>query len=190
MANYSEMVAEFQQRFPALAEELGPENTERLVRGTTLLELPAGRRIIRDRMPVDSLYLILKGEAAISVEEGRRAVQLGTVGAGQWLGEVSVLSGERLASSTVTSTTPIRMLRLRHEKFEELILAEQTIASVLLRQLVGMLADRLRLSVRSFTSVSMPAAGPEGSEPPPEFDPTRSEGRNWIRAFFRSAAGT
>lgn len=188
MASSAEMIAEFQQRFGALAQELGSANTEILVKSTTTLELPAGRKIIRDRMPVDSLYLVLNGEVSITVEEGGRAVQLGTVGAGQWLGEVSVLSGELLASSTVTSSTPVRLLRLRHEKFEQLILSNYAIASVLLKQLVGMLADRLRASVRSFGSVTTAADDPHA--PPANFDPTRTEGRNWISSFFRKASGT
>lgn len=188
MANNPQMIAEFGQRFPALAQELGPRNTEILVNSTTTLALPAGRKIIRDRMPVDSLYLVLEGEVAITVEEAGHAVQLGSVKAGQWLGEVSVLSGELLASSTVTSTTPIKALRLRHEKFEELIATNYEIANVMLRQVVGMLADRLRVSVQSFGSVT--SASQDGHEPAAGFDPTRTEGRNWIRSFFRKASGT
>jgi CRP-like cAMP-binding protein len=189
MASSSDMIAEFQQRFSALARDLGPANTEVLVKSTTPLELPAGRKIIRDRMPVDSLYLVLNGTVSITVEESGRAVQLGSVGPGEWLGEVSVLSGELLASSTVTSSSPVRLLRLRHEKFEQIISTNYAIASVLLRQLVGMLADRLRASVRSFGAITTTAADdPNG--PQAAFDPTRTEGRNWISSFFRKASGT
>ena len=189
MASTSDMIAEFQQRFSALARELGPANTEILVKSTTALELPAGRKIIRDRMPVDSLYLVLNGTVAITVEESGRAVQLGSVGPGEWLGEVSVLSGELLASSTVTSTSPVRLLRLRHEKFEQIISTNYAIASVLLRQLVGMLADRLRASVRSFGAIT--STVPDDTHPAQAaFDPTRTEGRNWISSFFRKASGT
>jgi CRP-like cAMP-binding protein len=189
MAVTAEMIAEFQQRFGALAQELGPANTGILMKSTTTLELPAGRKIIRDRMPVDSLFLVLNGDVSITVEEGGRAVQLGMVGPGQWLGEVSVLSGELLASSTVTSATPVRLLRLRHEKFEQLISSNYAIASVLLKQLVGMLADRLRASVRSFGSVTTTIAD-DSLASQPAFDPTRTEGRNWISSFFRKASGT
>lgn len=189
MPHSPEVVAEFERCFPALASQLGPKNTEVLVNSATSLELPAGRKIIRDRMPVDSLYLLLKGEVAITVEEGGKSIQLGTVSPGQWLGEVSVLSGELLASSTVTSVTPVKMMRLRHEKFDELIASNHEIASALLRQLVGMLADRLRTSVRSFSDVTAaPAADAEPAQA--DFDPTRTEGRNWIRSFFRKATGT
>jgi len=188
MQDALEIIADFRQGFPTLAQELGPRNTELLIKATTSLALPAGRKIIRDRMPVDSLFLVLGGEVSITVEEGGQAIQLGTVGAGQWLGEVSVLSGELLASSTVTSTTAVRMLRLRHEKFEQLISTHFDIATILLRQLVGMLADRLRHSVSSFGDITSADQG--GHAPEPTFDPSRAEGRNWIRSFFRNSSGT
>src|SRR5689334_9175685 len=91
---------QFADRFPALAAALGPQNLAVLTRAMTMVELPAGRRIIRDRMPVDSLYFVLEGRVSILIEEGGRAITLGELGPGEWLGEVSVLSGEMLASST------------------------------------------------------------------------------------------
>jgi len=183
LATDSRTISEFSGRFPALADELGPDHLARLLDATTTLELPAGRKVIRDRMSVDSLYMILDGKVSISVEAERRAIKLGELGPGEWLGEVSVLSGELLASSTVTTETPVRFLRLRHEKFEELIWNSQEISSVLLRQLVLMLADRLRKS------------GATLREPPPietiVADGTDMPGgaadgkaRNWLESFF------
>ncbi|HEX5464408.1 MAG TPA: cyclic nucleotide-binding domain-containing protein [Burkholderiales bacterium] len=174
------MIAELEERFPEMAEALGPRNLEILFRATTSLELPAGRKVIRDRMPVDSLYLILDGEVTISVEEGGRSVHLGEVGAGQWLGEVSVLSGEFLASSTVTTATPVRMLRLRHQAFEDLIATNYEVASVLLRHFVALLADRLRTSVRSFGAAQDGAEGGQRAAAP------AAESRGWIRSIFSS----
>ncbi|HET7635067.1 MAG TPA: cyclic nucleotide-binding domain-containing protein [Burkholderiales bacterium] len=174
------MIAELEERFPEMAEALGPRNLEILFRATTPLELPAGRKVIRDRMPVDSLYLILDGEVSISVEEGGKSIHLGEVGPGQWLGEVSVLSGEFLASSTVTTATPVRMLRLRHQAFEDLIATNYEIASVLLRHFVALLADRLRTSVRSFGAVQ------DGTEDGQRTATPVAESRGWIRSIFSS----
>ena len=139
-----ELVAEFHSKFPQLAQDLGPDNLHTLLAVCTAVEIPSGRRLFRDRMPVDSLYLVLEGELAVSVQEGQKTLELAVVKPGEWLGEVSVLSGELLASSTVIARTPARLLRLRHQAFEDLIRRDQHIASALLRHLVGMLADRLR----------------------------------------------
>lgn len=188
MTHTPELIAEFQKRFPALAGELGPRNTETLVNATTALEFPAGRKVIRDRMPVDSLYIVLDGELTISVEENRKSIRLGEVGPGQLLGEVSVLSGELLASSTVESKTPVKLLRLRHEKFGELIATNYEIASALLKQLVGMLADRLRASARSFSEQSAEGdALPHAHGPD---DASANRGQNWLKSFFDRVPGT
>ena len=179
----SKLTSEFSARFPALAEELGPANLETLLAATTSLELPAHRKVIRDRMPVDSLYLILDGKVSISVEANKRAIKLGESGPGEWLGEVSVLSGELLASSTVTTETPVRFLRLRHEKFEELIWKNAEVSSVMLRQLVLMLADRLRKSGATLKQpppvVTVAADGGDG-----EAAQAGGKGRNWLDSFF------
>ncbi len=180
-------VAEFTTRFPALADELGPENLETLLGATTVLELPARRKVIRDRMPVDALYMILEGRVEISVEEYGQSITLGHLGPGEWLGEVSVLSGELLASSTVTTETPVKFLRLRHQAFDELIATNQEISSVLLRQLVLMLADRLRksgstmknpLKIQKVTDMLDTSRAPE-----------RAPARNWLESFFSRQSG-
>jgi CRP/FNR family cyclic AMP-dependent transcriptional regulator len=177
----SKLITEFSAKFPALAEELGSANLETLLAATTPLELPARRKIIRDRMSVDSLYLILEGKVSISVEANKRAIKLGELGPGEWLGEVSVLSGELLASSTVTTETPSRFLRLRHEKFEELIWKNAEVSGVLLRQLVLMLADRLRKSGATLKQPP-PVQTVEASDADPT--PSNVKGRNWLESFF------
>ena len=184
----SQTIAEFSTRFPALADELGQANLTKLLESTTSLELPAGRKVIRDRMPVDSLYMILDGKVSISVEASGRSIKLGELGPGEWLGEVSVLSGELLASSTVTTDTPVKFLRLRHEKFEELITKSQEVSSVLLRQLVLMLADRLRKS--GTTLKEMPRI--ETIMETADVAPMAAEGkpRNWLESFFGKPGGT
>ncbi|MCE9641750.1 MAG: cyclic nucleotide-binding domain-containing protein [Betaproteobacteria bacterium] len=176
------MIAEFSTRFPALANELGPGNLDTLLGATTVLELPARRKVIRDRMPVDALYMILEGRVEISVEEFGQAITLGHLGPGEWLGEVSVLSGELLASSTVTTETPVKFLRLRHQAFEDLIANNQEIASVLLRQLVLMLADRLRKSgttMKNPLKIQKVTDAQDGGGVP-----ERAPARNWLESFF------
>ncbi len=181
------MREEFEKQFPQWAQALGPKNVADLLAATSKLELPANRVIIRDRMPVDSLFLILSGEVSITVEENKKSIKLGVIGPGEVLGEVSVLSGEQQASSTVTSLTPVRMLRLRHQSFEDLVATNYAIASVLLQHFVDMLADRLRASVKSFSDLK------GGTLPPPrsELDDTLTRsGKNWIKSFFDKLPGT
>jgi CRP-like cAMP-binding protein len=150
--------AGFARQFPQIAADLGPENLRLLLDMMSELHMPAQRKIIRDRMPVDSLYFVLDGRMAISIEEAGRQIPLGESGPGEWLGEVSVLSGEMLASSTVTTLTPVKLLRLKHQAFEDLLHQQPQIAAVLLQQLTDMLADRLKTSLASGTAPVTAAA--------------------------------
>lgn len=145
------IAAEFKNRFPAVAEELGPNNLARLLDACVVVDLPPGRQLFRDRMPVESLYLVLDGELVATVENGteslkKATLKVGHVKPGDWLGEVAVLSGEMLASSTVTTLTRCRALKIRHQDFERLVLHDEDISHVVLGQLVDLLASRLRES--------------------------------------------
>jgi len=170
---------EFERSFGDWVQALGPRNTEILLKATSSMELAANRVLIRDNMPVDSLYLILDGQVSISVEQNGRSVVIGTVGPGQVLGEVSVLSGKLEASSTVTSATPVRLLRLRHQAFEKLIATNYEIANVLLRYFVTMLAERVRTSIHSFAELK-----DRGVKPVPAAAQAQEKGKDWIRSFF------
>ena len=136
----------FVRTFPALAAELGDSNIDSLLAACRLVELAPDRKLFRDRMPVESLYLILEGELSVSLEEGDKAFSLGTAGPGQWLGEVSVLSGSMLGSATVTTLTPVSALKLHFQDFDRLIRDNDHIANALLSDLIGLLAARLRIS--------------------------------------------
>lgn len=135
----------FSMHFSMLKEELGEINTEVLLKSMTLLELPAGRNLTRYRMPVDSTYFIVGGSVEVTVNEGKGIITLEhSLDHGHLLGEVSALSGDYLASATVTTVTPSRFLRLRHQALEELLTSNQDISTILLRYFVLMLSDRLR----------------------------------------------
>ena len=138
--------AEFQRRFPAVSAELGPENLARLLDACTVVDIAPRRKIFRDRMPVDSLYLVLEGEMLASVEDGSKTLEVGHIRPGDWLGEVAVLSGEMLASSTVTTTSRCRALKIHSRDFENFVIHDADISHVLLGQLVDLLAERLRES--------------------------------------------
>ena len=148
----------FCQHFSTLAQELGPVQRTTFLKSVTVLELPAGRKLIRHRMPVDSIYLIVAGTVEVTVEDAQVSTVLSRLGPGQWLGEVSALSGELMASATITTQTPARFLRMRHQMLEDLITTNQEVASVLLPHLVLMLSDRLRQSYRREAALALTEA--------------------------------
>lgn len=138
------VIAEIETRFPKLLGDLGHTNLEVLLAAASVQEIPSGRALYRDRMPVEYLYFILAGTLHVSVELSGKSMSLGTVHPGEWVGELSVLSGELLASATVVAETPCWVLKLHHLSFEKLIGENDAIAQVLLEQLIELMAKRLR----------------------------------------------
>lgn len=139
------VVAEFEERFPKISEELGPENLELLLDGASILELVAGRTLIRDRMPVDFLYFVLDGSLGVFIEDAGKSRRLNTVKPGEWLGEISVLSGEFIASATIVTDTPCKLVKVHHITFGKLIAENEAVAKVLLEHFIALMAKRFRL---------------------------------------------
>lgn len=138
------VAAEFTRRFPHIAEKLGPSHLSMLLDGASVLEVPAGRAVIRDRMPVDFLYFVLDGTLGVYIEEGDKSLHISTVQPGEWLGEISVLSGDLLASATIIPDTSCKLLKIHHITFENLIAENEVVAKVLLEDLIALMAKRLR----------------------------------------------
>jgi len=137
---------EFQTKFRDAADELGPDNVKRLLSVCSETTLPADRRLFRDRMPADSVYVVLEGELVATVDNSGHTVEVGRIHPGDWLGEVAVLSGNRIASSNVSSVTPCRLLKLRAQDFENLALHDEEISHVLVGRMIELMAARLRSS--------------------------------------------
>jgi CRP/FNR family cyclic AMP-dependent transcriptional regulator len=137
---------QFKASFPQLAEDLGQPNLDLLLDGASAVEFPAGRKVIRDRMPVEHLYFVLAGTLSAYIEDGGNSRHLAVVGPGQWLGEISVLSGEMVASATVVTDSPCKLLKVHHLTLQKLIVGNETVAKVLLEALIALMAERLRES--------------------------------------------
>jgi CRP-like cAMP-binding protein len=138
------VVAEFAACFPKMAEELGRQNLESLLEGASEQEYPAGRTLIRDRMPVDYLYFVLSGTLSAYIEEDGNSMLIASIKPGEWMGEISVLSGEFMASATIITNTPCKLVRVHHLTFEKLIAENETVAKVLLDHFIRLMAERFR----------------------------------------------
>jgi CRP/FNR family cyclic AMP-dependent transcriptional regulator len=138
------ILAEFAAAFPAIAEQLGPANLGLLLEGASTQEYPAGRTLIRDRMPVDYLFFVLSGTLSAQIEEGGKSMQIATIRPGEWMGEISVLSGEFVASATTVTLTPCKLLKVHHLTFEKLISNNEAVAKVLLGHFIRLMAERFR----------------------------------------------
>jgi CRP-like cAMP-binding protein len=130
-----------------LARQVGEEPATVLLERASLIECEQGEVIMQDQGEVDSLYLLLSGRLALSVEMAGHTIQLGEVDTGNWVGEVALFSGSHLAVSRVEAVTAATLLRLPFGAFHSLIQEHPTTACRLTHVLIGMLIQRLRATV-------------------------------------------
>ncbi|HEY8353947.1 MAG TPA: cyclic nucleotide-binding domain-containing protein [Methylophilaceae bacterium] len=137
---------QFKRIFPQFAGRLSQAGLNRLLKNCSRIEFKSGRELFRDKMPTDGILFILSGEASIYVENDEgHTVNLGKVTAGQILGEVSVLSRQMVASSTVQAVSNVTALKLKHQPLESLLTSDDT-GPALLDLLSEILAARLRVT--------------------------------------------
>jgi len=138
------MLVEIQEQLPAFARQVGQEGLARLLEVSSRVGLHAGDRLLRRGQPTDSLYLLVAGTLAAQVQHAQRTVEVGRIGAGAWIGEVSVLSGQMTASADVVAVDEVVLLRLRHQAFFELTGHFNPLADALVRMMVVTLTARVR----------------------------------------------
>ena len=88
----------------------------------------AGERILRRGMSGSGFYVILDGEATVTLGDQ----QLNVLRSGDFFGEISTLLDEPLTAD-ITATTPVRVLEIAAPKLEAFLLSYP---KVMLRMLV------------------------------------------------------
>jgi CRP-like cAMP-binding protein len=104
-------------------------------RAATQADYSAGQLMCREGDVGRELIMIVEGEASID----RGGVEIATVGAGAFIGEMSLLDGGP-RSATVTSTSALKALVLPTREFWQVIDEVPAIA----HRLLATLAERLR----------------------------------------------
>lgn len=95
----------------------------------------AGARIVRKDQRAESFYVILDGEATVSLGGGKSHV----LRAGDFLGELALFDGKP-RSATVTAKTPLLTMRIARRPFLKLVGSDSELALGLLKAM----SERLR----------------------------------------------
>lgn len=141
--------ADLLQKLP-LFSKLTFEETQRLAAIATFHEVPAGAIVIEQNALGDGLYIVVKGEAAVSRDrdhDGRHddSEVLGKLGPGELFGEMSLVD-DLLTSARVTTTAPSRLLKLPRREFEALLASDDRLSIKVYKSFCRTLSDRLRKS--------------------------------------------
>jgi CRP-like cAMP-binding protein len=107
------------------------------------LEFKAGRTVIGEGQPQESLYLLLHGRLnAVHKVEGGEA-PLGTIRDGEWFGEVNIFDPQQ-ASAMVVAHGDARMWRISRANLEEFLNTHPLLGCQLLLGVGEVLARRTR----------------------------------------------
>ncbi|WP_447973126.1 cyclic nucleotide-binding domain-containing protein [Nitrospira sp. Kam-Ns4a] len=102
---------------------LSAEQVQTLARGARSQEFLPGEKVVRQGEPGEELFVILDGAADVVLEHEGEEKILNTLQAGQFFGEISLLTGEP-RSATVVAKTPLRVM----------VLGKQTLSGIIVEQ--------------------------------------------------------
>lgn len=122
---------------------MNSEQAMRLAGVCTVREIRTGERLFVQHDPADRLYLVFKGQVAIS--GGSPPTTIGTVRAGETCGEVSLLSA-RPHSATATAEGQVEAAELLQRDLADLIRRRPDIGVIIYRNLAVGLGDKLMRS--------------------------------------------
>jgi 1-acyl-sn-glycerol-3-phosphate acyltransferase/CRP-like cAMP-binding protein len=132
-------------------EGLLPEDRAELVRHARLVDYEPGRRIVTEGEPGTTFAILVSGQVRLSF-----AVKGGAPAAGDPLLQTVRHPGSPIGWSsmvpphvhraTATACAPTRLLVIEREDLERLVAARPTLGVVLMRAILGLLGDRLRVA--------------------------------------------
>jgi small-conductance mechanosensitive channel/CRP-like cAMP-binding protein len=159
-------------RVPLLAP-LTPDELAHLAAQLSRLPFAIGESIVREGEPGESFYLIERGAVAIMIGTGDGSMRtISRMGAGDYFGEMSLLTGEP-RSATVVAESDVAVLEIKRADFEQILAANPA-----LLEPISQIAAR-RQEAQLETRRSRPAS------PPFAQDAAAQRLLQRIRTFFR-----
>jgi NTE family protein len=141
------------RNFPLL-QDLGDAAVKRVLGEANWFGLPGGMELKRDGENAQALFLVVTGSLGVFVEDADRKKrrQVAHVGAGETVGEMSLISGEKEHSAALVALRDTELLRISPQGFETLITRHPRVMMNLMRVLV----KRLQTTTRSPSDAERP----------------------------------
>ena len=119
--------------------------------------VPLGEQLVTLGQPAGTLFFVARGTFSVEARHGAEPVDLGTLSAPCWVGEVGFVDGG-LATATLTATEPCLVYGLRRESVVPLRRQQPAAMGALLARLNATMAQRMDI-----TSGGVVEVGPDGS---------------------------
>ena len=134
------------RNFPLL-QDLGDTALKRVLAEANWFGLPGGSELPRDGENAQALFLVVTGSLGVFVEDAdsKKRRLVAHVGAGETVGEMSLISGQKEHSAELVALRDTELLRISPQGFESLITRHPRVMLNLMRVLV----KRLQATTRS-----------------------------------------
>jgi len=109
-------------RSEALFECLSDEEIESLVQQSQVSHFGRGERVIREGAEGDSMFVLLRGAAEVSISKNGHSIPVATLKAPDCFGEMSLLTGER-RTATVRAQTDCQVMEIGKSVMADLLRA-------------------------------------------------------------------
>jgi CRP-like cAMP-binding protein len=90
---------------------LSDEHLENLIKEARLNHFGRGENVIREGEEGDSMFILLRGEASVSVSKNGTSIEVATLSEGDCFGEMSLLTGER-RTATVRANADCEVMEI------------------------------------------------------------------------------
>jgi NTE family protein len=141
------------RNFPLL-QDLGDTAIKRVLAEANWFGLPGGMELKRDGENAQALFLVVTGSLGVFVEDDDRKKRrlVAHVGAGETVGEMSLISGEKEHSAQLVALRDTELLRISPQGFDTLITRHPRVMMNLMRVLV----KRLQTTTKSPSDAARP----------------------------------
>jgi CRP/FNR family cyclic AMP-dependent transcriptional regulator len=128
---------ELLRRIP-LFSGIEPSRLKLLAYTSDVITYQPGQVIMRQGDIGDAAYVIIKGDADVTISSGTGSIPVAALHGGDFVGEIAILC-DTPRTATVSATTELKALRIRKEPFFELLRQFPELAVEMTR----LLAERL-----------------------------------------------
>jgi len=111
---------------PFFAEILSPSELDALASATRVVEFDEGSPLIGEGDPSDAMYVLGRGSVSVSIKNKGEDRLVATLGAGEIVGEMSLLTGAPRAA-TVVANEPVVGIEIDRSALRPLFKAEPTL---------------------------------------------------------------
>ncbi len=149
-----------------LFSDMTNEQAEKFVNLVEKVKVPAFQPIVKQGEHGDSMFLIMDGEARVSLKTRDKDETIAILGVGDFFGEIALLdAGPR--SADVTANKECTLLQFSKKHLDQIVVQHPDLAAHFLTAMNRFLGGRLRKTNDRFAKAQLFAMGAAGQVSPP-----------------------